>query len=265
MTAVAYGLAMPSTRGLLTPAPYCAQSIAFFQRLATQPSAARKTLYDVMIRALVAAGIWAKLDLLYVFAAPDQATALTNLVAAGYAATAVGALAFSADRGFTGNGLTSYVNTNWKPSLGVQFQQNSAHFSLWSLTNRSAANAAQGLYASSGDAVIFPYYPGSIAVGRCNSTTSTVAASGDSLGFYVQNTSASNAQQLYRNGSLIGSSSAATSAPLANNLYLAGCNGAAGSLDQISAASTGGSLASSEQAAFYTVLHAFLQNIAGVA
>lgn len=265
MTSVAYGLAMPSTRGLLTPSPYCAQSIAFFQRLPAQPSAARKALYDTLIRALVAAGIWAKLDLLYVFAAADQATALTNLVSAGYTATAVNSPAFSTDHGFTGNGSTSYVNTNWKPSLGVQFQQNSAHFSLWSLSSRSAANSAQGIYAVGGDVVIFPYYPGSIGVGRTNSAVSSTGSVGDSQGFYLQNTSSPSAQQLYKNGALVGSSSASTSAPLATNLYIAGCNGAAGSPDQIAAVSLGSSLSSSEQAALYNALHSFLQGVAGVA
>ena len=57
--------------------------MSFFARLATQPSAGQATIYNNFISGLVNAGVWNELDALYMFAAYDSPTALTNMVATG--------------------------------------------------------------------------------------------------------------------------------------------------------------------------------------
>src|SRR4051812_5124572 len=89
-------------RRLLLGRSYWSQSQALFARLTTQPTGQRKWLYNNLIRSLVQGGVWDKLDALYIFAAADQATALTNLRSSSFGATAVNSPTFTADSGFLG-------------------------------------------------------------------------------------------------------------------------------------------------------------------
>jgi hypothetical protein len=131
MTSVAYGIAMPASRGVLSPSNFCPQAQAFFARLATQPGAARKGLYNAMIASLVSAGVWSKLDALYMFAAADQTTALTNLSSASFGASAIGSPTFTADIGFIG-ASGKYVDSNFNPSAAAgKFQQDNASLFAW--------------------------------------------------------------------------------------------------------------------------------------
>ncbi|WP_336802535.1 hypothetical protein, partial [Kaistia sp. MMO-174] len=74
----------------------------FFARLTNQPTTARKKLYNDLIVSLKTAGVWAKLDALYVLAAADAQAARQNLVANAYNISASGSPVFTADRGYTG-------------------------------------------------------------------------------------------------------------------------------------------------------------------
>ena len=63
-------------------------------------SAGRQTIVNDLIAGLKADGIWAKLDRLWLFAAEDQPSALTDLVGLTLA-TAVNSPTFTADEGYT--------------------------------------------------------------------------------------------------------------------------------------------------------------------
>src|SRR5262245_4406995 len=93
-------------------------------------SAGRQTTVNTLITTLKSAGIWTKLDRLWLWAAENQPSALTDLVGLSLA-TAVNSPCFTADRGYTGNGSTSYIDTLFDPTTGTAFNQNSCHFSVW--------------------------------------------------------------------------------------------------------------------------------------
>jgi hypothetical protein len=85
------------------------------------------------------AGVWQKLDALYVFSAADEATALTNLVQNSYGATKVGSPTFATDAGYTGtNSATTpvdYINSNFDPTVGSpNFKTSSASLFVWKNT-----------------------------------------------------------------------------------------------------------------------------------
>ena len=146
--------------------PISTQSVAFFQRLATQPSAARKALYDTLIRALVGGGHLGEARRALRLCRPrprrggaDQSRCFGLCRERR-----------SIHRHFGGPRL----HRQWLDELCQHELEAVARrsipaelgaLSLWSLTSRSAANSAQGIYAGGGDVVIFPYYPGSIGVG----------------------------------------------------------------------------------------------------
>ena len=67
-------------------------------------SAGRQTIVNDLIAGLKADGVWIKLDRLWLFAAEDQPSALTDLVGLTLA-TAVNSPTFTADEGYTSNGV----------------------------------------------------------------------------------------------------------------------------------------------------------------
>ena len=62
---------------------------------------------------LVAAGVWAKLDVFYVFAGGDRAHQPQVIELRGDSGQFAG---FTADRGYVSDGSTSYINTNYNPA-----------------------------------------------------------------------------------------------------------------------------------------------------
>jgi hypothetical protein len=97
---------------------YSPQAVALFARMTNTPSVGRKRLMDTLIKALIAAGVWASLDGLWVPAAADAQAASLNWVA-NNAVTLNGGITFTADRGYTGNGTTGWIDTGVTPALAV--------------------------------------------------------------------------------------------------------------------------------------------------
>jgi len=118
-----------------------AEAQALVARFSTPPTELRKSKIDTLIGALKTAGVWAKLDVLYVRAAADSQAARLNWVAAQYDATAVSSPAFLADRGYTPDGVASYLDSGFNPTTAVspKFLLNDAHMGAWHLTDLANA------------------------------------------------------------------------------------------------------------------------------
>lgn len=107
-------LMRPDTFGLLQP-----ETRMLLSCLMDEPYKARTSLIDDVIYKLKAAGIWAKLDALYVLAEPYESLALVNWINPGqYDLKAVNSPTFSADVGYTGrvDAVTApYLQTSFNP------------------------------------------------------------------------------------------------------------------------------------------------------
>lgn len=103
-------------------------------------SGVRKTLVNDLIVGLKADGLFTKLDRLWLHAGENQPSALTDIVADS-SATTVNSPTFTIDRGYTGNGTTSYLASGYKSSDGPNLAQNSAHCSAWVVTVDATNNA----------------------------------------------------------------------------------------------------------------------------
>lgn len=116
--------------------PYIAESVAYFAAMSSAPDATRKTALNTLIAALKTAGVWAKLDALYIMAAHDAQAARVNALDPASVATVNGTLTFTTDRGYAGNGSTGYLNTGWNPTTASspKYTQNSAHMGVWNRT-----------------------------------------------------------------------------------------------------------------------------------
>ncbi len=270
MTSAAYGIAMPSSRGVLGVPVYCAQATAFFQRLASQPSTVRKVLYNTMIASLANAGVWSKLDTLYMFAAADQATALTNLVSASFGATAVGTPTFTADQGFAG-GTGKYVDSNFNPSTaGGQFQQNSASAFAWgsSVAGADGATVGNATNTISNPAEIYPRYTDNTMYGNLGESVESTIATGqtDGSGLRALSRTAGTGYAAYKGAGTLIASITATSTALANKniVFLVG-QSAHYYTGTVYCGGFGSGLSGGDVAALYGALHPYLQAVAGLA
>lgn len=255
-----------------------AEAATLVAAMSSAPDDTRKGVIDTCIGAIKTAGVWTKLDCLWILAAHDSQAALLDWKNLSDA-TAVNSPTFTTDRGFTGDGSTSYINTNFTPSTdGVNYTQNSACMGAY--LNAGTDTAVSGPnsigFSSNSNTRQSRIEPWRSATGgatvrvRMNdAAATTVGTIATRFGLTASNRSASNAVQVYRNGSSIGTS-AVTSAALGTiDAYILGFNDAGllnGQNDnRCAAAFVGGSLTSTEHADLFTAIEAYLDAVgAGV-
>ena len=141
-----------STRGAVVHEPETESLVA---RFTTPPTTARKGLINDLIRSLKLAGVWAKLDALYILAAADSQAARQNWVQNLYHCTAVAAPTFTVDRGYQGDGMASYLDTGFAAATaGGKYALNNASVFAWSRSNvRLGVSPIIGSASSSGSRV----------------------------------------------------------------------------------------------------------------
>jgi hypothetical protein len=100
----------------------------------TAPSAAQQTLQNTLVEDLKTAGVWSKLDAFYLFATDgDSDYATLNFVApSSFQATKTNSPTFTADEGFTGDGVSAYLDTNLNASTDTtNYTQDDASFGVY--------------------------------------------------------------------------------------------------------------------------------------
>jgi hypothetical protein len=221
--------------------------------------------YSKLITDLVNKGLWGKLDALWMFAARDSATALLNLKSSSFTASLVSAPTFNADRGFTGNGSSSYVDSNFNPTTsGGSFVQDSACFGAWSLTATIAAGSVVDAGWLSTNGTFLRVYASSGAFdSRINqgSSNSDANAAASGSGLFTVNRSTSTANQKYRNSTAQGTAATASTALVNHSLCFGTADGTTFSPRQWAAGFVSSSLGSTEQTNIYNAMLAYLQAV----
>lgn len=220
----------------------------------THPSTGQKTKQNTLVSALKTAGIWSKLDAFYVFAndgGADFATINWKSPSANQA-TRVNSPSWATNVGFTGNGTSSYIDTNYIQSAETSpnFLTNSASLGAYSVTDAAGSNSF--LIASSGSnrLLMNPRNPSDIFSLRLNSSTVTTYSNSNSIGFFSGNRSDASNETGFKNGVSYGAFSSASSGAdlVLSVLCLKG--GAFYSTRTIGCAFIGGSLTDAEHASF---------------
>lgn len=212
------GLTMGAQR-----AAFSAEAQAYFAAMAVQPDDARKVLINNLINNLIVNGVWARLDCLFLLAATTSQAGLLNAVNPAQTATLVNAPTFTVDRGFTTNGTTSYVDTGFNPSTaGGKYTQTLAYFGIWVNAETQFAASPAGWFDGTDGVTVNPRTAADAMNGRVNEAAAiTAAAPGTSaLGLSAVNRLSNSNTRLTRNGVLVQSGSAASTALNNNNLYL---------------------------------------------
>lgn len=253
-------------RALLTQG-FLPQSVALFARFTTPPTPSRKIIINNYIKALISSGVWQKFDALYVMAAADSQAARRNWVQDAFNLTGISSPTFSTDLGYSGNGTTSYLTTNFSPSTnGVQYLLNSAHLSAYNRTSRTS-NANTALIGANGVGAIvftasniFPKASGNL-IGELNANGGS-GTNANAQGFYVVRRSASNAVAVFKNNTKSYTTSVVSVGRPAYDIFILAENSPSGALykstDQIAMASIGASLTDQEISAFTSATEAYM-------
>lgn len=257
----ALGLGLGSSRGRRGARTNSAEAQQFFNRLMPAPSPVRQVLYASLIDTLVAAGVWAKLDRLAILAAADAPTSLVDLVST--TALAASATVFTADRGWTTVGLNSCILSNFNPSVGGNYTQNSAMVCCWNL---STGISGSQLWRTDADlnVLLYPYVSNggnktqAIFHGTAGVDYSTPLNPGDASGLFMTNRTASNAWTLLRNNTVLASPTHTSTTPEDGNLKIGF------GVYQPAAYAMGGALTVPQQTALYNALQTYLHAVGAV-
>jgi hypothetical protein len=266
------GLSIPDTaraRG----GDYDPATAALIARMALPPGGYRAGQIDATVRAIKAAGVWSKLDLLYLIAAHDAQAARLNWVADAYNLSAVNAPAFTVDRGYAGDGTTSYLDTGWAPAGSARFLSSDASMGCWLNAGTDiASSSAVAMGTTDGSSAlgsfVSPRGGTGFVRGRMNQvgTADANVAVTSRLGLTVLSRTAPNLVTAYRGNAAAGSfANAATTRPTAT-LFLGGSN--QGGLmfavnNRFAAAFAGAGLSGGEVAALHGALNGYLSAIGG--
>jgi hypothetical protein len=240
------------------------QSVALFAAMTTPPTTARKILINNTIGALLSAGIWSQLDVLYVLAAADNQAARLNWInPSTFMALPVNAPTFAVDRGYTGDGSSSRLRTQYTPSVnGVNFTQNSASIWVWSRTQAQGAprdvGSVTGTTMQSSVSIRNTSDNMSIFI---NDGTAGTPANSNSVGFFGSQRVSSTTKRAWGNGAQVGADVTLTSVGLpVTEQWTCGANSTSFSTRQQAAAAWGASLSGLESA-FYNSLLPYMQAV----
>lgn len=210
---------------------------ALFARFTTPPTDERKGIINTLIVALKTAGVWSKLDALYLMAAHDAQAARRNWVQDAYNLSAINGPTFTQDRGYAGNGSSSYLNTGFIPAaVGGEFTLDSAHYGVWSRTNdiqNGGSDIGSRVSTSAAQTMLFSRRNANVAVFRINQQVVADGTNDDSSGHIIVQRSDATTNQLFRNGEQV-SSKTAGSQSLSSYEILISCFNSGGSPDSFS-------------------------------
>lgn len=244
--------------GMMMGSGVPAEAHALFARMSTPPSGARKQQIARLIRSLKQAGVWSKLDALYLFAGADSQAALLNWKSASYNATNNGA-SFTADRGFTGNGSSAYLATGYTPGDG-QFARSNHHFGVLMRTIGAGNEYYMGASGGSGQGLYINCNPSS--TGGYSGVAGSSARVGLSGVCHAVLIRAAGDISLYRNGLFAAVTTTTTYTSVPYPVFILGANFSGTPLGfasgRAAAAHMGAALTGPEAAALNAALETYL-------
>ncbi len=129
---------------------YESETLALFDRMAVRPDSAHRDAVNGLVRSLKTAGIWAKLDGLYVLASHTQQAALLNWVGDFHNLIAYNSPVFTADQGIAGDGASAYLQTPSFSGAGKKMAREDEAIGYW--VRRGTTNGGIGLVMGTNNA-----------------------------------------------------------------------------------------------------------------
>jgi hypothetical protein len=236
--------------------------------MTVEPPDSRRVVIEGLIDDLMLAGVWDKLDGLYVFAAHDSQAGMLNWTSRTmWDCSSVNGPVFTPDRGFAGDGQSSYLDTNTAGTALQRYTGNDAALGVYLRTAvPGVANTGQNWVGfSGGNSTSLDLGRGGVIVFRMNSdsgsapTITYAPAPATRTGLWSVSRDATTAT-VYRNGASVGSAAVAAGSNPVFNLNLLRINeNYSGS--QMSAAFFGAGLTATEQTDLYCALSIYMTTI----
>lgn len=186
---------------------YDPDAILYFNQLTGSLPISFKNAVNTYVRALKTAGIWTQLDRLWLHATPNQQNARISIVnPTSTPITEVNAPTWTASMGYTGNGATMYLNTNFNLlTNGVNYTQNNALIGFYSRTNAANALTIIGSDDAVNYSVFYPCFAGTSYFYLNNAAAGVGALQARSDGFFNSIRTIAARHDYYRNGVSFGS------------------------------------------------------------
>lgn len=245
---------------MLMGATYSPEAEAYFAAMTVQPDSTRKRLIDQLIIGLKSDGVWSRIDWLLLFAAHDAQAGRLNTKKPSKSCADVGTLTFTTDRGFAGDGSSSYQTLEAFNASGNIFTTNSAHMLSYNNNGTGSAHHIGG----GTDLVnrIQANDMGSQDAWRINSTLSETGASTGKLGSRIISRTSSTDSAKYKDGALEATGTASSTNSGLSTVCTAHKYGNINfSADTIACVGFGGSLSATDAANYYNRLLTFLTAI----
>jgi hypothetical protein len=248
--------------------PFLPETEALTARFTTPPTYARKTLINNTIGALIDAGVWGKLDCLYIMAAADTQAARQNWIQNAYNGTLTNSPVFTTDRGYDTNGTTSYINTNFNPSTaGGNYVNDDASFGFWSRTPETKTGWDMGAWDGVSASIIACRHTldeSQLYLNNIASTTSRVMSMTDGSGLFGVSRTASTGFKSYKNGDLNGDFTVDSNGVPSLSFFVGGYQRTGlfnPNARQYAMAFIGGGLTDGEMEDFYDIIDAYMQAV----
>lgn len=240
-----------------------ASTRSLLDAMAVKPPAPRARQIDRLIRGLKSIGVWDMFDVLYLLAAHDEQAARLNWKNPGvFTLTAVNSPAFTADRGFQGDGATSSLSSTLNLStFGGQFALNSAlvggyvHLASSVVSARDVAATSTASIGASGSGTTY-------GPARMNDAGTVLSTGAPGIGHYAGRRNTSVGREAWKNGVLVAGPDATASVTVQSSTFNVLSTGAAGfSNARMSAAYAGGAPTDAQMLSMHTTLMVYLQAV----
>ncbi len=241
---------------------YHPKTISYLAAMSSQPSSTRADLIDALIRDIDDAGLFSKLDGLYLHKAHHTQAARVNVCGSNDVLTVTGSPTFTTDGGVSGSTSNYYTMSSNINSLAYM-AQNSAHVGLWVDTDTSANGGDCGIVGQN----TFPQIVSRIGTDLRVFTNQSggnywAATIASGAGHSVGNRVTSSGVEIYRDGSSLtistsGAPSGASAALPASPFAILRGGSTSGSRT-LFASHLGSGLTSTEVADLYNALNTYL-------
>ena len=239
--------------------PYLTESQAYFTQVNANGGSlteSEKTYINTFIGAL--GTDFAEFDRLWIHGLSNSVAARTSLAnPTSTMITAVNSPTFTASQGYTGNGTSSYLNTNYNPTTnGVKYTLNSASLYVYSRTDLNGTKLDIGHANATSYSTLDIRDGGSFyrSINQVGLASAVVVA--NSLGLFSGVRLASQNVRSFKNGVLLINNSTDSSTLINNNMYVSALNnnGTAAFYSQRQLSVSGIGSGVINQSTFYTAL-----------
>lgn len=239
---------------------------AFFARLTPSVTEFYRQPYTTLITSLKAAGVWAKLDALYILRTGNAQWAQRNLIQDAYNLSPVNNPFFTATLGYDGN-TNAWLNTQFNPASPTvpnpKFTQNSATLFVKGGRTSGSVPGMMGQQSGTNRNQLHGKYTDNNVYTRLNSGVQNSNAYGGNNDAVFQLDRADSAQtKLYANGVLVDTNTSASTTLISAPLALLVSDVVDGYFqDFIEYAGIGGSMNATEVDALYDALMVWDANL----